>query len=245
MKKSILAPALLLAVASSSASAATVVGFKLGGDFWKADTAGSFAENGQPQQAFAYDSSSQNSIWVAAEHPLPFIPNVKIRQNSLDESGRLTNADMSFNGHQFVGDVGVNMDLSNTDFVLYYEILDNDIVELDIGAAYKKMSGSVRVSDAGHPESKDLDDGIVMGYAAVEAGIPGIGLYGFVDVMQGVDESSVHDYALGLGWEFDGLTADYRVRAGYREFNFDVSGFSGMGLNMKSDGYFVGIEVDF
>lgn len=245
MKKSVLASLVLLSLASASANAATVVGFKLGGDFWKADTTGLFAENGQGQQAFNYDSSSQNSIWVAAEHPIPFIPNIKIRQNSLDESGNLTNADMSFGGHQFNGEIGVNADLSNTDFVLYYEILDNDILELDLGAAYKKMSGSMRVFDAGHPEEKDLDDGIVMGYASAEAGVLGLGLYGFVDVMQGIDETGVHDYSIGLGWEFDGLTADYRVRAGYREFNFDVSGFSGMGLDMKSDGYFVGIEVDF
>ncbi|MCS6120474.1 TIGR04219 family outer membrane beta-barrel protein [Shewanella baltica] len=245
MKKTLLASAVLGLCMATSAQAATVVGFTIGGDYWRADTSGTFADKGQPQQTFDYSSSAQGSYWIAVEHRLPFVPNIKIRENSLDQKGSMSGADFNFNGHDFKGNVTAYTDLSNTDFVLYYEILDNDIVSLDLGAAYKLMNGSLRVQDPGHPEEKDVDSGIVMGYASTHVGMPGLGLYGFADLMQGVNESSVHDYAIGLGWQFDGLAVDTRVRVGYREFLFDVSNFSGVSADTKFKGYFAGVEINF
>lgn len=245
MKKTLLACALLGSLVGTSANAASVVGFKVGGDYWQADTSGTFAERGQPQQEFNYKDDSQGSVWLAIEHPIPLVPNVKIRENRLEGKGSMSGADFSFNGNRFIGDVNATTDLSNTDFVLYYEILDNDIVALDIGAAYKVMHGEFRVSDAGHPESKDIDSGIVMGYVDAQVGIPGLGLYGFADVMMGVDESNVYDYSVGLGWNFDGTAVDYRIRAGYRDFKFDVNGFDGVTADMQFKGYFAGVELVF
>lgn len=245
MKKILLASAVIGCIMATSAHAATVVGFKIGGDYWRADTSGTFSDKGQPQQGFDYSSSAQGSYWFAVEHPLPFVPNLKIRENSLDQKGSLANADFSFNGHDFKGNVTSYTDLSNTDFVLYYELLDNDILSFDLGAAYKLMNGSLRVQDAGHPEEKDVDSGIVMGYASTHVSMPGLGLFGFADLMLGVNESNVHDYAVGLGWQFDGVAVDTRVRVGYREFAFDVNNFSGISADSKFDGYFAGVEIDF
>ncbi|MFB2658039.1 TIGR04219 family outer membrane beta-barrel protein [Shewanella xiamenensis] len=245
MKKILLASAVLGCIMATSAHAGTVVGFKIGGDYWRADTSGTFSDKGQPQQGFDYSSSAQGSYWFAVEHPLPFVPNLKIRENSLDQKGSLANADFSFNGHDFKGNVTSYTDLSNTDFVLYYELLDNDILSFDLGAAYKLMNGSLRVQDAGHPEEKDVDSGIVMGYASTHVSMPGLGLFGFADLMLGVNESNVHDYAVGLGWQFDGVAVDTRVRVGYREFAFDVNNFSGISADSKFDGYFAGVEIDF
>lgn len=245
MKKTLLASAVLGFLMATSAQAATVVGFKLGGDYWRADTSGTFADKGQPQQTFNYSSSAQGGYWIAVEHPLPFVPNLKIRENSLDQKGKMSGADFTFNGHDFSGNVTSYTDLSNTDFVLYYELLDNDILSFDLGAAYKLMNGSLRVQDPGHPEEKDVDSGIFMGYASTHIGMPGFGLFGFADLMLGVNESNVHDYAIGLGWEFDGLAVDTRVRVGYREFLFDVNSFSGISADTKFDGYFAGVEITF
>ncbi|QYJ94332.1 TIGR04219 family outer membrane beta-barrel protein [Shewanella spartinae] len=252
MKKTLLACALLGSLAATSAQAATVVGFKVGGDYWNADTEGTFAQTGQAQQEFDYSSSSQGSIWVAIEHPIPLVPNLKIRENRLDADGKATlTGDWSFGDRVFNDDVTTASNLSNTDFVLYYELLDNDIVALDLGAAYKKMHGSFRVHQispsgvVGAYAQKDLSDGVVMAYANAEVGIPGLGLYGFADVMQGIDESSVYDYQVGLGWQFDGVALDTKVRVGYRDFNFDVNNFDGVTANMQFKGYFAGVELVF
>ncbi len=247
MKKTLLVCAILGSLAATSANAAALVGFKVGGDFWDADTDGTFAQKGQTQQDFKYDSDWQGSLWVAIEHPIPFVPNLKIRENHLDVDGKSAlSGDWGFNGNTFSsGDISASVDLSNTDFILYYEILDNDLVSLDLGAAYKLMHGSYRVADAGHPEQRDIDKGIAMASASAEVGVPGLGLYGFADVMQGLDESSVYDYSIGLGWAFDGIALDTKVRVGYREFNFDVNGFEHITANNKFDGAFIGVEIVF
>jgi outer membrane protein len=244
MKKTLLATAVVGLLSVSSAHAATVLGFKVGADYWQADTTNAFNDDSGVAHSFN-DDSSQGSLWIAVEHPLPFVPNVKIRENRLESSTSLANTDFNFNGHNFTGATSVTNDLSNTDFVLYYEILDNDLVSVDLGAAYKLMSGSLRVADAGHPEEVDIDSGIVMGYASAQVGMIGLGLFGFADVMLGIDESNVYDYGAGLGWQFDGLAVDTSIRVGYREFNFDVSNFSGVSQNTDFSGAFAGVELVF
>jgi outer membrane protein len=245
MNKTLLATALVAAMAATSAQAATVVGFKLGGDLWLTDNDGTFAaDNGAPQ-AVDYDSSTQGSVWVAIEHPLPFVPNLLLRENRLESSGSLANADFSFKGNAFSGTLVANTDISNTDFILYYELLDNDLVTLDLGGAYKQLHGSLSVADAGHPERQDIDSGVLMGYASGKVGVPGVGLYAFVDVLSGLSETRVYDYSLGLGWEFKGVALDYHLRGGYRYVNFDVSNFSGVSTDLEFDGYFAGLEIDF
>ncbi|AZQ12032.1 MULTISPECIES: TIGR04219 family outer membrane beta-barrel protein [Shewanella] len=246
MQKSVLAAALLTAMAASSANAATVLGFKAGADYWQADAAGNVPDNAGNLQGFDYDTSGQTSLWIAVEHPIPLVPNLLIRENRLEENGFKSGADFSFGTIDFSGDVYSTMDLSNTDFVLYYELLDNDIVSLDVGGAYKQMHGSFRVSNASAvAQQKDFDGGIIMGYASAVVGLPIVGLYGFADLMAGLDESQVYDYSVGLGWEFDGVALDTRIRAGYREFNFDVNNFDGISTDSSFKGFFGGVELLF
>lgn len=228
MKKTVLASALLTAMMATSAQADTLLGFKVGGDYWQADTSGTVGAV-DPN----YDSSAQGSVWVSLEHPIPLIPNVMIRENMLKQDG------------SSVDDVSLKTDLSNTDFIFYYEILDNDLVSLDVGGAYKLMHGGFTVNPVKAAEKADLNDGVVMGYANAMVGVPGLGLFGFADVLAGLNESQVYDYQLGLGWQFEGTLFDTRVRTGYRELNFNVDDFSGVTADTKFSGWFAGVELDF
>ncbi|MBV7317054.1 TIGR04219 family outer membrane beta-barrel protein [Shewanella sp. NIFS-20-20] len=231
MKKVILISSLFAAMAAGNATADTLLGFKVGADYWQADTSGTFANVGTAQPDYNFDSSSQGSLWVSFEHPIPLIPNVMVRENRIKD-------DFS------VASTSGKADLSNTDFVLYYELLDNDLVSLDVGGAYKLMHGSYRFETTPIVET-EVDSGVVMAYANAMVGIPGLGLFGFADVMAGLNETSVHDFQLGLGWHFDGIAVDTRVRVGYRQFNFDVNDFSGTNANLTFDGVFAGVELDF
>ncbi|MBT1443868.1 TIGR04219 family outer membrane beta-barrel protein [Shewanella sp. JM162201] len=250
MQKKYLAGVVFAAMLAPAAQAATVVGFKIGADYIHADADASVSDDKGNRQSFDYSTTGQSSLWFAVEHPLPFVPNLLVRENRFESNGFKSGADFTFNGTTFNGDVGVTTDLGNTDFVLYYELLDNDILSLDVGGAWKKMDGAVRVTNAnatGLPfaTQKDFSDGIMMGYASGVAGVPGLGLYGFIDLLAGIDEGQVYDYTIGLGWEFDGVAVDTRVRAGYREFNFDVKGFDGITTDSSFSGYFAGVELTF
>ncbi|MFQ6371632.1 TIGR04219 family outer membrane beta-barrel protein [Shewanella sp. YIC-542] len=245
MKKTLMAVAVAASMVTVSAQAATVLGFKVGGEYWNADASGTFATNGQPQQQFDYDSSSRYSFWVALEHPLPLVPNLKIRENHLEEDAALTNGNLVFAGVNYSGDVSANMDLGNTDFIGYYELLDNDILSLDVGAGYKRFSGNFRVYQGSKSATQELSKGVFTGYANAEVGLPGTGLFAYADVLTGINESGIYDYQAGLGWQFDGIALDTRVYAGYRAFNFDVDKFDGITADMKFDGFLAGVEVVF
>lgn len=257
MNKTIVATAILGLLSVSSAQAATVVGFKVGGDLWQNEATGTFNADSNvgnatgPGQTYNYDSETQGSVWLAIEHPIPILPNLKIRENRLEGSASKGSSGFYYNGINFEGASQVYNDVSNTDFVLYYEILDNDIVSLDLGAAYKQMHGSFRVDGFTGDElarvatQRDIDSGIVMGYGNAQVGLPGLGLFAFADIMIGVNEAGVHDYSAGLGWQFDGIALDTLVRVGYRDFSFDVDGFSGTTQDMQFTGVFAGIELAF
>ncbi|WP_025823231.1 TIGR04219 family outer membrane beta-barrel protein [Shewanella marina] len=228
MKKTLLATTLLAALTATSAQASTLIGLKVGGDYWQPDTKGQVSFDGNTGGSYDYDSSAQGSLWVALEHPIPLVPNVMIRETRISE--KVNN-----------GAENARANLSNTDFIGYYEILDNDLVSLDLGAAYKLMHGSHSATDV---IKQDLDDGTFMGYADAKVGVPGLGLFGFATVMTGIDESKVYDYSIGLGWQFEGMALDYRLRAGYRDFNYDANN-SGINADLSSKGYFAGVEIAF
>ncbi|MBM7070688.1 TIGR04219 family outer membrane beta-barrel protein [Shewanella sp. 202IG2-18] len=233
MKKIILPLALLV---SGAANADTILGGKVGVDVWRVDTQGSVAANSTSSTSGNFDAKTQGRIWVALEHPLPFIPNVMLRASQVDTSGSYTVGAQT-------GRQGYN--LSHADLVLYYELLDNDILSLDAGAAYRLMNGELDYKTGNLSGTKDIDSGIFMGHANAELSLPGFDLYGFVDVNVGINERDVYDYSAGLGYKFDLAAFDVNLRAGYRDFTFDVNKFSGINANTKADGYFVGVELDF
>lgn len=231
MKKLLLPLALL---ASGAAHADTILGAKVGVDAWRFNAEGLVAVDGLSSTAEDFDSKTQGRIWAAVEHPLPLIPNLMLRANQVDTDYM---ADAETDSQSY--------NLSHTDFVLYYELLDNDILSLDAGAAYRLMNGEFNYKSGNSSAKRDIDSGIFMGYANAEVGLPGVPVYGFVDVVTGVNESKVYDYSVGIGYTFELTAVDVSVRAGYRNFTFDVNRFSGVSANTKVDGYFAGVELDF
>lgn len=245
MKKLSLAALAVAAMVALPSQAATVLGFKVGVDAMHADASGTTGQQGGDTPKFSYDNKAQYSVWFNVEHPVPFLPNLKVRENRFEANGILTDANFSFRGINLSEVVHNTIDLSNTDFVLYYELFDNDILSLDAGAAYKKFDGSLEISRDSYRDSIDIDDGAVMGYLNAEVGLIGTGLYGYAEVLAGIDHSDILDYQAGLGWQFDGVAIDTRVRVGYRKLQFQDNSFSGVKANVDIDGVFAGVELVF
>ena len=76
MKRVLLAASLAM-TASTSAIADTVLGLYLGAEGWNMSADGGFANNSDLQQ-FNFDDETQGSFYVALEHPVPLIPNIKV-----------------------------------------------------------------------------------------------------------------------------------------------------------------------
>ncbi len=212
--------AVALSVGLAMPAQADLLGVKGGLDLFSVATDGEINE-------FEPDWSDKRrlSAYVALEHFIPILPNLMVRYNDLGSSGD-----------------GTELDLSNTDFVLYWQLLDNDGIELDLGVNYRQYSGESR---AGW-ESVDLDKGVVMGYARSRFNLVGSGLFVFADVaLTNYNSKQISDYQLGLGYGLDLSLLDLNLKGGYRQHDFDVSRFNGISADVAQSGWFLGAEVQF
>ncbi|GAA5191729.1 TIGR04219 family outer membrane beta-barrel protein [Ferrimonas gelatinilytica] len=165
------------------------------------------------------------SAYVALEHFIPILPNLMVRYNDLGSSGD-----------------GTELDLSNADFIFYWQLLDNDGIELDLGVNYRQYDGALREGW----ENVELDKGVVMGYARSRINLVSSGLFVFADVaLTNYNSKQISDYQVGLGYGLDLSLFDLNIKGGYREHDFDVRHFKGISADVTQNGWFVGAEVQF
>ncbi|QIZ77777.1 TIGR04219 family outer membrane beta-barrel protein [Ferrimonas lipolytica] len=223
MRINSLVAAFVLAGAVAVPAQADVLGVKVGLDIFSTSTDGSFANADAD-----FNDETHFSGYVAFEHPIPLLPNAMVRYTDLSDS-----------------DNGSKLDLSNADLVLYYELLDNPALELDVGLDYRIYMGEADAADM--LKSKDLDEGALMGYVRGRFNLIGTGLFAYADIVAtDYDDKAISDYQLGVGYTF-GLVPliDMTVKAGFREHSFDVSKFNGISADVTQDGWFGGVEVAF
>ncbi len=203
MKKQVLAAA--IAATMSMPAMADFLGVYAGLDYSTNDTT----------VGNASDKSNNISGYVAFEHFIPLIPNVKIKYTNL------TN-------HHFDED-----ESSTKNGILYYEILDNDLVELDLGAVYTDAEG--------YNESAN----IVQAYGAAKVHVPGVSMHAFAEVIGGsVTKDDALSAEIGLAYTFnpDSSLLNIAVRTGYRVQELDLNHTSN---KQEIDGLFAGVEVHF
>lgn len=209
---------------------ADTVGLYLGSQIWQSDASGTFGERNTLID-FNLEKEQQINYFVAVEHPLPFIPNVRISSTSLDTDGKatLTQA-FSFDEKAFaIGDnVNARFNVSYIDYTLYYELLDNRKFSFDLGLTARDFNGDVTISGATEtsdgtcndpnpsPDSLCVDGGASatpigkiktddiepMLYVATDVSIPMTGLSVFG---QGdfslIGDHSIYDYQVGLSFD--------------------------------------------
>ena len=221
----------------STSLRADVLGLEAGASFWEPDYTGNFALNAPGftgtqvniKDDLGYGSQSHNIYWVSIEHPLPILPNFKIVSSDLNatSSARLSKA-ITFGGQTFSvsDDVTSRFDLSNTEYTLYYELLDNWLT-LDAGLTLRKYNGQANISTTSTGASEKLDFSIPLIYLNARFDLPFTGF--FVDSQLNtvsVGDNSITDTAVSLGYESSiGLGA----RLGYRslDLQFDESDLTG------------------
>ena len=253
MSKYALIPGLMLAVGTSSASADTILGAYIGIEGWDVSPTGKFGSRKDNQQTFDFGDETPASFYVAIEHLLPMIPNVRVTYQDLDYTGKttLTNT-FIFGGTTYA--VNSNL-LSETniggfDTDLYYELFDNDLISLDLGMSVKYVDGDITVKNVDSPaqQSKETFDGFLpMLYARAEFGIPGTGLsiFGEGNYIT-ISDNTASDYTLALAYEFvDTPAVDITGYLGYRRFNLDLEDIDKVVVNINMDGLYGGVVFHF
>ncbi|MCH8536242.1 MAG: TIGR04219 family outer membrane beta-barrel protein [Alkalimonas sp.] len=220
-------------------------------DSWQSSLDGDFGQTGG-EHPFEYNNKNQLSYGVTLEHPLPFIPNARLGYQSLNHVATTElNQTFALAGQQFpVGSVlDATLDLSHWDLVLYYEVLDNNLVELDIGVQFKRLDGVAAVSQgaAQMSSSQTLDDTLPMFYAAGSVHLIGTGLKLFAE-LSGLTQGR-HDVQVargGLSYQMlDSLVLDATVRLGYQSMQFTLDNMDGVSTDVEAKGIFAGIELRF
>ncbi|MFI3244879.1 MAG: TIGR04219 family outer membrane beta-barrel protein [Ferrimonas sp.] len=205
--------AMLLSLAAAVPAQADLFSVKGGMDLWYSDASGKVRTT-----SIATDNEVNASVFIAFEHPLPLIPNVRARFNEM-ETG--------------------NVDLSNIDLTLYYQLLDSNLIELDFGLNYRAYSGSFGTTD--------LDQSVLQAYGYGKVSLPGTGLFVYADVVgSDYDSKATSDYQVGLGFRSPVLyLADLSFKVGYREHHVDAKRFDGVAVDVTQNGWFAGVQLVF
>ncbi|MCG8486291.1 MAG: TIGR04219 family outer membrane beta-barrel protein [Chromatiales bacterium] len=245
--------ALLSVLTAAQVQADTLLGFTAGIELWNVDSSGSISDISEADlQFFDLGTEVKGVASIAFEHPVPLVPNLKVRTNDLSSEGDMVlSENFRYAGMTFSAgrEVNVEFDMQSTDFVFYYELFDNDLVSFDFGLNLKYLDGDIRVEDVETSQaSQDRFKGYVpMLYGAAQIGIPATPLwvYGDINVLS-VGDHTLQDYQLGLAYSvIDNLAMDLRLKGGYRSFFLELDDLDGVYTDWDFDGFYLGLEVDF
>lgn len=252
MKKTLLA-ASFAALMSTTAQADTLLGLYIGGQIWANEASGSFGDgdSNTEQALFDFDDKNQGSFYVAFEHPIPLIPNIKIASTTLDTVGGTTiNQNVKILGTTYnVNEtLDTTLDASFVDYTLYYEVFDNDLLSFDFGLTARDLDAYIKVSES-NAKTSDLDvSGIIpMAYLSTIIGLPFTGLNVFAEAnFISFDDQTVYDAQIGVSYSIlDNLAVDFDVTLGYRKMKMELNDLDGFYSDLTYDGFFAGAVVHF
>lgn len=251
MKHTLKLSALLCAgILSSTAHADTLLGGYVGAQVWNMGATGGFSQN-ESLATFAFDEEANTSFYAALEHPIPLVPNIKIARTSMDTTGStVIDTQFTFGDRVFLvnSQLETTVEMTATDYILYYEILDNDLLTVDVGITGKQIEGDFVVVDQnGNTGTENFDGIIPMGYGKVQIGLPftGFGLHAEGSFLS-IDDDSLTDYQVAITYSFvETFALDLSIQAGYRSTTLDIEDLDDIYADLEFDGAYIGLEFDF
>ncbi len=255
MKKTLIA--LCTASLLSSTAYADTIGLYAGAQVWKSDADGLFGEQNQ-QVDFNLETNTKGSYFVALEHPLPFIPNIKIASTNLDTNGlKVLADDFTFGGVTFPAgsSAASTLNISYIDYTLYYELFDNDLLTFDFGLTVRDIDADIRVDATATIAGTTVSSSsslagsayVPMAYAAFIFGIPSTDFNVFAEGnFLSFDGQTLYDYQAGISYELvDNLAVDVNLTLGYRAVKLELDDIDNLYTNLDYTGAFAGVIVHF
>jgi outer membrane protein len=178
------------------------------------------------------DNEGAVQFSVALEHPVPIIPNAKIRYVNLDSQTESS----------VVGQPNYAVNLDHADFILYYEILDN-VVDLDIGAGATTLNGHINRLD----QRTNIDETYPIIYGTVGGKLPFTGLSAKAELTySNFDDAQLTDALAEIQYNFiDNMLVDVGVKAGYRIFTVDLDDYNRNDIKLDFKGPYIGLDAHF
>jgi outer membrane protein len=209
---------------SCAVQADTVFGIYAGAGTWQADYSGDIGNPPASVNELGLKDDNNQFYYIAIEHPVPFLPNIKLQQNDIGsrQSGTLTNGFSLDNINFPTGtQVATDIDLSYTDASLYYELLDNWL-NLDLGITLRKYDGYLQAQSGALTDRIDIDIKVPLLYGRFQFDLPFTGFSaGFEGNYITYDGSDLFDYTAKISYLFDSAL-DVGVEVGYRSINANI-----------------------
>ncbi len=247
MKKTLIALSLVGCLLTPFAWADTI-GIYVGGGQWKLDPSGDISKGSDTiniNTDLGLGKKNQNAYYIALEHPIPALPNIKLQRQDMSLTAVHTlSRSIEYGGQTFVlnDTVTSDLDLGYQDIILYYEILDN-WVSLDLGLNVKNFDGAVSISSSTESVSDNLNEFVPMLYGRAKFELPTTNFY--VDVEASVisySGDSFSDLRTAIGYESDmGLGAEL----GYKRLQLNIDNLSGITSDLTFDGYYLNLNFHF
>ena len=231
-----------LLFAASFTAQADILGGTVEATYWQAGLSGHAAigsDRVDAEDDLNFDDDSFFELAASIEHPVPIIPNVRLRYTDLDqtENGNLSSNFENVNA----GPVETNLDLSHYGAVFYYEILDN-WVSIDLGLDIRKFDGQLKITGGGNESLTDIDETLPLGYIAAEFAMP------FTDMSAGAEISaisysgnSIHDAKIRIR---QGFSLAF-IELGYRQLGVKLDDVSDLDVDLDYSGVYLSTGLDF
>lgn len=245
----------ILSLSPGYVAADTLFGIYAGVGGWFSEYDGDFSSDESIDidliDDLSFDRDDANSIYVAIEHPVPLVPNLRLQRTeiSIEESSELA-TQIDFDGTNFSSseNVTAELDLTHTDVTLYYEVLDN-WVSLDLGFTVRAFDGEVLIEGetidiaTGEPifarEEIDVPLPMLYGKAKFELPFTGFAVEAEGNILE-VSGNGITDATIKLAYESKlGLGAEL----GYRVFQLTLDDEDDLNADITIDGVYVGVSL--
>ena len=229
----------------------TVLGLYAGVGQWNADYTGEAGTRAVSLDELNIGDESNNYYYLAIEHPVPLLPNIKLQRTAVTSEETATlNTTFTLDNETFtVGeDVTTDLDLTHIDTVFYYEILDN-WVNLDLGLTLRSFDGEATVTASdGDFETVDLDELIPLGYVKAQFDLPFTGWSIAADANAiAFDGDSFTDITAKIAYAADIMPLlDIGLEVGYRRMALELDrGNNDLNADVTIEGPFAAVTVHF
>ena len=231
--------ALITLACIGSAQADTLLGIYAGVGTWKQDYSGdapAFGTTVDLEDDLGFTDETNNILYAALEHGVPVLPNIRVQHSNISiDADNMLSRTIDFNGVTFPLNetIATELDLTQTDLVLYYEILDN-VFSLDVGLAVRWVDGYFDIASSVDSTRAEFKGVLPMLYGKVRVDLPFSGFWLGAEAQGlGYDGSQLFDANVQLGWESPiglGLEAGWRT---YRLELDDVDDFSDASIDVS------------
>lgn len=247
--KQLLLP-IIVSLASFQSDAATFLQVTAGANYWQSEAEVRAGEVADAQFTFSQDEKSNSELFFTFEHALPLIPNVKYLTSDLSVAGQQLLSQTYILGGQtysVASTLSADYQYDYTDYSLYYELFDNQALELDLGVTLKDIDATytvANVNDATETSNRSASGFEPYFYTAAKVKLPLLNL-GFSSHMN-IQDGSNYDFEFAIQYQLGDMNVlQPYLQLGWKKQEVDFEDFDSLYFKHSWDAVFAGVVLEF